>query len=72
VTAFDQAVACADDPSVASTLRQFADSDSSLGASLTVPVRFGPAASIAFEYSYASSNDALRVESVRARLQAPF
>lgn len=70
--AFDQAAACADDSSVAPTLRQFADSDSSLAASLTVPVRFGPAASVAFEYSYASSGDSLRAESVRARLQAPF
>jgi outer membrane autotransporter protein len=70
--AFDQALACENDPSVAYIGCQLADTDSSLGASLTVPVRFGSAASIAFEYSYASGSDALRAESVHALLQAPF
>jgi len=69
--AFDEALTCADDPLVAHMLRQPADSDGNLNASLTVPVRFG-AASIAFEYNYANSSDTLRAESVRARLQTPF
>jgi hypothetical protein len=71
-SAFDQVVTCSDGPSLANALCQSADSDGSLGASLTVPVRFGRAASIALEYNYASSSDALRAESVSARLQAPF
>ncbi len=69
---FDQVLTCADDPLVAHMLRQPADFDGYLDASLTVPVRFGRAASIAFEYNYANSSDTLRAESVRARLQAPF
>ena len=70
--AFDEALTCAGDPLVAHMLRQPADADGKLDASLTVPVRFGRAASIAFEYNYANSSDTLRAESVRARLQAPF
>lgn len=53
-------------------LRESVDSDGSLAASLILPVRFGSAASVAFEYSYASSSDAVRNESVRALLQTPF
>jgi uncharacterized protein with beta-barrel porin domain len=70
--AIDQLQACADRPSAAQVVRESVDSDGSLAASLIVPVRFGPAASVAFEYSYASSSDAPRTESVRAQLQAPF
>jgi len=70
--AFDQLLACADRPSAAQIVCESVDSDGSLAASLIVPVRFGPAASVAFEYSYASSSDAPRTESVRAQLQAPF
>lgn len=71
-SAFDEAPACSDGLSVACMPRQPADSDDSFGASFSVPVQFGAAASIAFEYSYASSSDALRAESVYARLHAPF
>ena len=70
--AFDEALTCADDPLVAHMLRQSANSDGKLDASLIVPVRFGRAASIAFEYNYANSSDTLRAESVRARLQTLF
>lgn len=70
--AVDRLQACADRPSADQALRESVDSDGSLAASLIVPVRFGSAASVAFEYSYASSSDAVRNESVRALLQTPF
>jgi uncharacterized protein with beta-barrel porin domain len=70
--AFDQLQACDDGPSAIHIVCESVDSEGSLAASLIVPVRFGPAASVAFEYSYASSSDASRTESVRAHLQAPF
>lgn len=67
----DQLSACAEQLPAAPGLRE-SDSDGSFAASLIVPVRFGSAALVAFEYSYTSASDAPRSESVRAHLQAPF
>jgi hypothetical protein len=68
----EQLSACAEALPAAPALRESGDSDGSFAASLIVPVRFGSAASVAFEYSFASASDAPRSESVRAQLQAPF
>lgn len=52
--------------------RQTADSYNDVAGALSVPVRFGRATSIAFEYAFTSSGEAARTDGVRALLQTPF
>jgi uncharacterized protein with beta-barrel porin domain len=60
-----------DAPATGYTLSQAAESDDRTSGALSVMLRFGPAASLGFEYSYTGS-DTFRNESIRAILRAPF
>jgi large repetitive protein len=68
----EQSVTYLDAPAIQYVLQQPSESDDRTSVALSILMRFGFAASLAFEYSYTGSGGTFRDEGVRAMLRIPF